>query len=742
MSYTGRLFIREGNAVATCRRPLFLRPPLARGAGFLLLILVAAPPAARPADGPVAASLGPGIVRFDADAAARDAAAPSLSMILPAPLPGAAPAGTAVRPEFYRVAGRAAARIAIPEGTDLYGTGEVFGPLRRNGTRTVCWNHDAYAYGADTPHLYQSHPWVLAVRPDGTAFGVLADTSWRTLIDLTSGILFVANGPRFPVVVVDRESPQAVLRGLAELCGTIDLPPLWSLGYHQCRYSYTPDDRVREIAREFRARDLPCDVVWLDIDYLDGNRSFTFDPVAFPDPARLDADLDALGFRTIAIIDPGIKREEGYAVFDSGETVDAWVRTYDGAPYVGRVWPGDCVWPDFTSRRVRAWWGGLYADFLATGIDGVWNDMNEPAVFNVDSKTMPEDNVHRADEELGGTGPHARYHNAYGMLMARATREGMLAARPDRRPFVLTRANFLGGHRYAATWTGDNVASWRHLDASLAMVLNLGLSGQPFAGPDIGGFEGRGDGALFGRLMGFGALLPFARGHTGKGNIDKEPRAFGPEVEATCRRALQGRMRLLPHLYTLMREAATTGLPAWRPLFFADPADPRLRDVDDAALIGDDLMIVVDTSPGAGGPAPALPAGDWREVTRHVFGEDADADLPRLYLRDGAVLALAAPAPHTDAAAAPVKLLVNPDRQGRASCVVYRDAGEGFAYRDGEFGLSRITAVVRGPHVDLSCRALDGKWPALKGAGTVVLLAGDAEATVESPWPGSFDLQP
>ncbi|MCP4198529.1 MAG: alpha-glucosidase, partial [Proteobacteria bacterium] len=219
------------------------------------------------------------------------------------------------------------------------------------------------------------------------------------------------------------------------------------------------------------------------------------------------------------------------------------------------------VFPDFTRADVRHWWAGLYPFFLTSGVDGIWNDMNEPAVFNVDGHTMPTTNLHRADPDLGGPASHARYHNVYGELMAQATREGVLKGRPDLRPFVLTRANFIGGHRYAATWTGDNVASWQHLDFSIPMVLNLGLSGQPFSGPDIGGFVGKGDGPMFSRWMGFGALFPFARGHTGKGNIDKEPWAFDEDVEQTSRLALEGRYRLIPYLYTVFREASETGLP-------------------------------------------------------------------------------------------------------------------------------------------------------------------------------------
>ena len=578
---------------------------------------------------------------------------------------------------------RPTATIPISAGTDLYGTGEVPGPLRRNGTRTVAWNTDAYAWNAGSMSLYQSHPWVLAVRADGTAFGVLADTPQRCLIDLRTGIRFEASGPEFPVIVCEGRSPQDVVRELARLIGTMTLPPRWALGYHQCRYSYTPDSRVREVARQFRKRHIPCDVIWLDIDYMEGFRCFTVNTWDFPDLRGLNDDLHADGFRTVTIIDPGIKREPGYHVYDSGQRIDAWVRTAGGAPYVGSVWPGECVFPDFTRTDVRNWWGGL-----ALGVDGIWNDMNEPAVFNVPGKTMPLKNIHRADAALGGTDTHARYHNVYGMLMARATFAGCRTARPDRRPFVLTRASHLGGQRWAATWTGDNVATWQHMDMSISGVLNLGLSGQPLAGPDIGGFAGAGSGRLFARWMGIGSLLPFSRGHTGKGNIDKEPWAFGPEVEATCRLALQRRYRLLPYLYTLAREASVTGLPIVRPLYFADPADPRLRDQDDSFLLGDDLLVMCRTSPD-GDPPQIMPRGNWRRISI-VPGDLDDAELPTIYLREGAALPLGPLVEYSDEKPLDVvELLANPDAQGVAVGRLYEDAGDGYGYRDREYRIMR-----------------------------------------------------
>ena len=687
------------------------RGPLLSAAVFAALALAATATAARAE--PVGQSLpapvpGARAAVYHASAAARDQAPPSLCLQTPLRPDGPPPPGWAA-PVFSRVQGRATAWLPIDEGTDLYGTGEVAGGLRRNRTRTVAWNTDAYGWQRAELSLYQSHPWALAVRRDGTAYGVLADTSERCLIDLNQGLRFEATGPEFPVIIIDGESPQAVVRALAALTGTMSLPPRWALGYHQCRYSYTPDDRVREIADGFRKRSIPCDVLWLDIDYMDGFRCFTVDQNAFPDLRGLDGELQAQGFRTVAIIDPGIKQEPGYHVFDTGEALDAWVQTPGGAPYTGSVWPGTCVFPDFTIDRVRAWWGGLYGQFLSLGIDGIWNDMNEPAVFNVDGHTMPTSNVHRADPDLGGTATHARYHNVYGMLMSRATYEGCETARPGQRPFVLTRASHLGGQRWAATWTGDNTASWDHLDMSLAMVLNLGLSGQPLSGPDIGGFVGPGTGPLFARWMGVGALLPFARGHTGKGNVDKEPWSFGRDVENTCRLALERRYRLLPYLYTLVREASVTGLPIARPLFFADPADPALRAVDDAFLLGDDLLVVANTSPGtAAAELPPFPRGRWREVSL-VAGDLDDPDLPRLFLREGAALPLGPVMQWSDERPLDeIELLVNADADGRAVGVLYEDAGDGVGYRDREYRVTRF--IVEGGKVASSVE--EGNWPA------------------------------
>jgi alpha-glucosidase len=668
----------------------------------------------------VAQVIGDGIVRFDRSHEARQVRKPSFALVQEFESYGdVSLSNLQTTPQYSddSTTGRTVASISIDSGTSLYGTGECAGPLLRNGFVTETWNYDAFGYGLGDPNLYTSHPWVLAVRRDGSAFGVLADTTYRCEIDLRDGITFRAEGGDFPVIIIEGDSPQKVMLGLGKLTGTIAMPPKWAVGYHQCRYSYNPDSRVKEVVTEFRNRKLPADVIWMDIDYMDEYRVFTFDKEQFPDPKGLNDWLDTQGFSNVWMIDPGVKDEDGYFVSDSGDEHDAWVRDKDGNVYNGEVWPGVCVFPDYLNKDVRKWWASLYEDFMANNIDGVWNDMNEPAVFNVETKTMPESNIHRADPELGGTDTHARYHNVYGMQMIRATREGVMAVNPDKRPFVLSRANYIGGHRYGATWSGDNSANWAHLDMSIPMSLNLSLSGQPFVGPDIGGFAYNGDGELFQRWMGFGTLFPFSRGHTAKGNIDKEPWSFGEEVEASSRRGLERRYRLMPYIYTLFKESADTGMPIIRPTFFADPTDLALRSEDDSFLLGADLLVVTKATPEADRvsvmPAP-IEGVEWAKFDFPDFdsGRDSkDKSLPDLYIKPGTIIPTAPVTQYfgdRPDSRDELTLLVHLDADGQATGVLYEDDGEGFGYMMGEYLMTTFQASKDGDKVKVEVVTQNG----------------------------------
>ncbi|MGD9790365.1 MAG: TIM-barrel domain-containing protein [Phycisphaerales bacterium] len=663
----------------------------------------------------------------------------------PAPFPaylrtpepiGPLPVGWSVRPTAARVGKVSGVEFRLPRGTSFYGTGEQAGPLLRNGKRTTLWNTDAFDYNDTSPSLYQSHPFVLCVRPDGTSVGIIVETTHRCAIDLRRprAAFFATMGPAPACLVIERDHPQEVVEELARLTGLMPMPPAWALGYHQCRWSYESAERAESIARGFRDRRIPCDCLWLDIDYMRGFRCFTFDDKAFPNPKAFNDSLHERGFKAVWMIDPGLKVDPEYSPYAEASKRGLLITSEHGGEYHGKVWPGDCAFPDFTRADTREWWATQYSDFLAKGVDGVWNDMNEPAVFDAGEKTMPATNRHAADDDLGGPGDHARYHNIYGMQMVRATRTGIERLRPGKRPFVLTRANFLGGQRYAACWTGDNRSDWRHLRWSIPMALNLSMSGQPFCGPDIGGFVGNADADLFATWMGVGALLPFARGHSIKESVPHEPWSFGETCERLCRLALERRMRLLPYLYSLFHVAATKGTPIVRPVFFDDPKNPRLRALDSAFLLGPDILVVGDLAPRGdtaanavahaspavtgtpshpdsaascasipGVPSPvvfnrAAPAhpphpgpsphsdipGHWVPFEPLDVSALAPEDaallprLPRLFVRKGRAIPLG---PVTQFITTPVPdsitLAAAFDDRGEARCALYQDAGDG-----------------------------------------------------------------
>ncbi|MEM7434253.1 MAG: TIM-barrel domain-containing protein [Myxococcota bacterium] len=656
-----------------------------------------------------------GIARFVPPGFPAEALRPSFATVGQVRASEALPDGWHVHPSWSRSSDAFEAYISIESDTSLYGTGEVAGRLLRNGTVTEVWAKQPFRIEADgtvvpnyddrSPSLYQAHPWVLVVRADGTAFGVIGDTTHRLTIDLRQGITLRSSVP-FAVLIIEGDSPQHVLSRLGDLTGTMELPPVWSLGYQQSRFSYYPDERVRELARELRSRRIPCDVIWIDIHYMDAYKVFTFDSERFPDPKATNRFLHDHGFRSVWILDPAVKAEPGYSVYDDGVQGGHFVRDHEGQEYRAATWPGDAAFPDYTRPATRTWWKDRSVEFLDNEMDGLWIDLNEPSPILPPGSEVPETVQH---EGGGGipAGSHARYHNVYGMLMAQATHEAMKEARPDRRPFVLTRSNYLGGQRFAATWTGDNVASWDHLKWSVPMVLNLGLSGQPFSGPDIGGFAGLPSPELFAHWIGVGAFFPFSRTHTSL-KESQEPWSFGPQVEAIARASLGRRYKLLPYLYTVFREAASSGLPVMRPVFFADPTDLRLRSEDRAFLLGDDLLVLPQLSKEEAHDF-CLPKGRWRPVT--LPGEDLDASPahPALRIREGSIIPVGPGGQTADEAmTGPLTLLVSLDREGHAGGTVYEDGGDGYGYQGGDYLLTRYSAEVTEGRLVISIEAEEG----------------------------------
>ena len=584
----------------------------------------------------------------------------------------------------------------LPDGTEIYGLGEKTGQLNKVGQAWTMWNSDTWGYGRATDPIYQSIPFFVGAR-DGVFWGVLFDNPWRTSFDLGKedryGMSIGAEGGELNYYVIAGPGPKDILRRYTDLTGRLPLPPKWALGYHQCRHSYFPETRVREIARNFREKHIPCDVLYYDIEYMDEHRPFTWNKEHFPDPRKLNTDLKDMGFHTVAIIDPGIGLDPGRPVYDSGEEINAWLTKPDGAAYVGRVWPGDTVFPDFTNPQVRDWWADLFPPFInSCGIDGIWNDMNEPADFAGPHGTVPLDLVH--DNE-GHAAPHLACHNVYGQQMVRATMEGLRRTRPDQRPFTITRATYAGGQRYGCSWTGDNLSTWEHLRMSISMVLGLGVSGMPFTGPDIGGFSFGASPTLYARWIQVGSLFPFCRTHTGWNSPNQEPWAYGPEVERIARESLERRYMLMPYLYTLFEEASRTGVPVMRPIWmeFDEYGGWAL---DFTFLVGPYLYVVPQATPSSKEYEMKLPPGVWFDYhtgRRIEPGQEAtvaaELDTLPLFVRAGAIIPMQSPVEST-MFAPDEPLIIHAWPEGESSFVLYEDDGESLEYQKGAYRRTQL----------------------------------------------------
>ncbi|MFQ6091697.1 MAG: glycoside hydrolase family 31 protein [bacterium] len=585
----------------------------------------------------------------------------------------------------------------LPEDEHYYGFGEKTGPLDKRGTCMVMWNSDIPGYRSYTDPIYASIPFFLALRR-GRAYGIYFDNVHRTSFDMgvesLSYYSFGADGGELDYYFMYGPHPKKVLERYTELVGRMPLPPRWALGYQQCRWSYFPESRVREIADSFRQGRIPCDVIYLDIDYMDGFRCFTWDHSRFPDPEKMIDDLREEGFKIVVIIDPGIKREPGYWVYDDGVKGDHFCRLPDGEMYVGQVWPGQCVFPDFTQEATRRWWGDLYKGLIDVGIKGLWNDMNEPASWDGPGGTFPPELLHNNEGRPVG---HPACHNIYGMQMARSTYEGVKRLRPGERPFVLTRAGFAGLQRYTAMWTGDNVATWEDLRLSLPMLLNIGVSGQPFAGADIGGFIGTPSGELYARWLQTGIFYGLCRTHTVTGSADQEPWSFGEEFEGINRRAIELRYRLLPYLYNAFYQSTQLGLPVVRPTWLEFPMDERTYGQDTEFMFGEDLLIGPVLWPGATERRLYLPRGEWydfRTGQKYTGGTDVsvsvDLSTIPIFARAGAIIPMQPVVQYSDQQPVdPLALSIFPT--GTSTYTLYEDDGLSFDYEDGERALVTYT---------------------------------------------------
>jgi alpha-glucosidase len=589
----------------------------------------------------------------------------------------------------------------------VYGLGEKSGHQNRRGRDFTLWNTDIldpertkeFTAGRPPDDLRSERtsvefdPYYISIPffyhqsfPDGSMIGSFIDNGYRGHYDFTARDeyrIHFAGGQYTEYIFAGPQMPD-ILAGYTHLTGRMAIPPMWSLGYHQCRWAKYTQTSIEELAQRHRDHQIPCDTLWLDIDYMDGYRVFTWNAEAFPDVPGMLARLGELGFGVISIIDPGVKYDPGYWVFDQGLERNVFCKTEGGDVYIGQVWPGNTAFPDFVTEEARAWWGELNAAHVKSGLVGIWNDMNEPATGAIPPDTM---------RFGGGQHSHARYHNQYALLMAMGTTAGLLDAMPDKRTFVLSRAGFAGIQRYAANWMGDNMANWDHLWLGVPMATGLGISGQAFVGADIGGFEGDTTAELFLRWMQYGTLTPFCRNHSARGWVDQYAWSWGELVEDSVREAIQLRYRLLPYIYTSFVIASETGAPVQRPLIFDNQRDHVARDIDDEYLLGPDLLVAPVLKPGLTARPVYLPSGTWYDwltdevvVGPRFITTDVTMDRIPLYARGGAVIPMWTEAPASTAGYQPAAIelhLFVPSAEGSYRSALQEDDGTTFAANSG-----------------------------------------------------------
>jgi len=622
----------------------------------------------------------------------------------------------------------------MPADEHYFGLGDKAGPLDRRNHAFTLWNTDAYRFQESTDPLYKSIPFFLAYRA-GVAVGTLMDNTWRSSFDFGKESpdyysFGAVDGPLDYYIFLG-PTPRQVIETYAWLTGKPPLPPRWTFGFQQSRYTYTPESRLMEVATRLRADHIPVDALYLDIDFQDRNRPFTVNHQAFPNLPSVLAKLRDMHFHVVAITDLHIAKApgQGYAPYESGVATKEFLDNPDGSVYTGSVWPGPSVFPDFTRAATRAWWGTLYQNFTQVGFEGFWNDMNEPSIFNVSTNTMPLTTVHRIEEPgfTSRNATHGELHNVYGMENSRATYEGLRKLEPDVRPFVLTRASYAGGQRYAVTWTGDNSSTWNHLRMATPMINNLGLSGFSYVGADAGGFAGTATPELLTKWIEISAFQPIDRDHTEKGTGDQEPWVGGAAQEDIRRRFIEERYRLMPYIYTAAEEATRTGLPMERPLFLDYPdavQDKHAIDLDPGVdaefLLGHDLLIAPSPYPDAPDAYTVeFPSADWydywtgdrvaRPTPPHNADSNAPADVSQLlaltenvvpaldklpvYVRAGAIVPMEPLVQSTDEQpAGPLTLRVYTGNECHGT--LYTDDGKSFAYTRNDFLRMQFTCAV------------------------------------------------
>ena len=544
----------------------------------------------------------------------------------------------------------------LPAEAKCFGLGERLSGFNLRGRVHTLFNYGDSTHVPNFDPMYKSIPFLI-IRHQGRYHGVFLDSParqrWSLDVELAeSASVELLSRRGWTLYMFSNASLPDLLAAYTALTGRSKLPPTWSLGHHQSRWSYPDDKTVLEVAQEFRARKIPCDVITLDIDYMDEYRVFTTSPERFPNFRDTVARLQDMNFRVVTIVDPGVKKDAKYFVYNDGRKHDYFCKKADGKPFYGKVWPGQSVFPDFLRQDVRLWWAALHGFFIENGVNGIWNDMNEPCLLGqgcplpLEAIELPKEHhqlfiQHSPEGDVG----HFEVRNLYGAQMSRATYEGLRALRPDERPFVLTRSGYAGIQRYAAVWLGDNMSWWEHLAISVPMLLNVGLSGVPFCGVDVGGFGDDCSPELLARWYAVGMFYPFFRNHCSKAGAEQEPWAFSPRVEDAIRHFVETRYRLLPYIRALFWEHVRTGAPVVRPMIWDYPEDHFASEIDDQFLFGRDILVTPVLKRGQTERSVYLPEGLWHPFDGgkaleggrlHKVSFQLD-DVPA-FVRDGAII--------------------------------------------------------------------------------------------------------
>ena len=596
--------------------------------------------------------------------------------------------------EYYEYGGNIVKMSKMSQdGECFYGLGDKATHLNLKGKRLENFATDQYAFQKDQEPLYKVVPFYIGLHHQ-KAYGIFFDNTFRSYFDFSHErkniTSFWADGGEMNYYFVYGPKMSDVVQTYTHLTGKPEMPPLWTLGYHQCKWSYYPESKVREVANKFRELQIPCDAIYLDIDYMDGFRCFTWNKEYFPDPKKMVSDLSADGFKTVVIIDPGIKIDKDYWVYKEALDKDYFCKRADGPYMKGKVWPGECNFPDYTNPEVREWWAGLFKELISEiGVKGVWNDMNEPAVMDVPGKTFPMDVRHNYD---GNTCSHRKAHNIYGTQMARATYEGVKRFAYPKRPFIITRSAYSGAQRYTSSWTGDNVASWEHLWIANIQMQRMSISGMGFTGSDIGGFAEQPSGELYARWIQLGVFHPFCRTHSSGHHGEQEPWSFGKEVIDITRKFVELRYQLLPYLYTMFWQYVNEGIPMLKPLVYFDQEDIQTHYRTDEFIYGNQILVCPILEPNALGRRMYLPKGNWYNFWTNEFVEGkkelwvaTDYDQIPIFIKEGAIIPKYPIQQYVGQIEAPDLSLDVYYKFGKEKSVVYEDAHDGYDYNKGRF---------------------------------------------------------